>query len=165
MTEPLTELKIRARLLLNARRQAEPDLRLRDCLGRVARDVGFAHWEHARLVLDAMAPPGSDMGTFWHAPRCDGLLNPWFASLAEARAALGSAGEPGRAGRRPVLLPFRRQFVLAGAEYLRELGLDPDDEAWRDARHDLVQAYGGAAWRALAARRLRAPRTTFAAAR
>jgi hypothetical protein len=79
----LTELKTRARLQLNAARGAQPDLRLRDCLNQAARDVGFAHWDHGRRVLGGLAATGDDMGTFWHAPRCNSLLNAWFASHAE----------------------------------------------------------------------------------
>ena len=150
MTDPLTELKVRARLRLNARRAAEPGLRLRDCLVQVAREAGFLHWEQARAVLGGEVPPGGDRGTFWHAPRCQDLLNPWFADLAEARRALAAA-PPGEA----VLLPYRRQYVLAGADYLRALGLDPRDPAWAAAQHDLVQT-GGAARAALAMKRLRA---------
>ncbi|MCW5634384.1 MAG: hypothetical protein KIT17_13710 [Rubrivivax sp.] len=176
MTDPLAELKVRARLRLNARRGAEPDLRLRDCLNDVARDVGFMHWEHARQALGAIdgpeggsgpdGPAGTDMGTFWHAPRCNSLLNPWFASLAEARAALAAApAEAKEPAACAVLLPYRRQFVLAGEHYLRELGLDPHDPAWAEARHDLVRARGSAAWQALVMQRLKAPRETFAKAR
>lgn len=119
MSALLTELKVRARLRLNARRDADPGLRLRDCLGLVAREVGFANWEQARKVLGGEAAPGDDMGTFWHAPRCSGLLNPWFSKLAEARAALAAAtddGPPGGTAGLAVLLPYRRQFVLAGED-------------------------------------------------
>jgi hypothetical protein len=184
---PMTELKVRARLRLNARRGADAGLRLRDCLIDVARDAGFAHWEHAREVLGGEAAPGDDMGTFWHAPRCDALLNAWFTSLADARAALASAlasvvadslvasppppasaGAQGRFSRgmaTTVLFPYRRQFVLAGADFIRELGLDPQDAAWASAQHDLVRAYGGGAWQALALARLKAPLATFAPGR
>lgn len=168
MSALLTELKVRARLRLNARRDADPGLRLRDCLGLVAREVGFANWEQARKVLGGEAAPGDDMGTFWHAPRCSGLLNPWFSKLAEARAALAAAtddGPPGGTAGLAVLLPYRRQFVLAGEDFLRELGLDPHDGAWASAQHDLTQAYGGGAWQALALARLKAPPTTFAKVR
>lgn len=148
----LAELKVRARLRLNAARRdgAEGDRKLRHCLNEVAQDAGFAHWEHARRVLAGEAAPGEDMGAFWHAPGCDALLNQWFADAATARAAL----RPGR-----YLLPFRRQFVVVEAPYLRELGLDPADPAWRTLGGDLVAGYGTAAWHALAKGRMRALRT------
>ena len=77
MTAVLNELKTRARLELNAARRGDADsgLKLRDCLNHAARDVGFSNWEHARGVLTGEAPVGADMGTFWHAPSCNALLN------------------------------------------------------------------------------------------
>jgi hypothetical protein len=154
----VTELKTRARLLLNASRKVQPALRLRHCLHQVARDAGFLHWEQALKVLGGQAVSGDDMGTFWHAPACHALLNTWFAGYGEAHAALEKKG----AG---VLLPYRRQFVLAGDEYVRELGLDPRDDAWAAAQRDVVRAYGTGPWRDLAMQRLKAPRATFAPGR
>jgi len=150
MSALLTELKTRARLRLNATRDTQPALTLRHCLNQVARDVGFAHWEHGRRVLSGAATPGEDMGTFWHAPACHALLNAWFAQAQPAREALARMPDA-------VLLPYRRQFVVVGAPYVRALGLDPADPDWHAAERDLVRAYGTAAWLALARRRLEAP--------
>ena len=154
MTALLTELKTRARLLLNESRREQPALRLRHCLNQVAQDAGFAHWEHGRRVLGGLATAGDDMGTLWHAPRCNSLLSNWFAEHSEARIALNAGG-------RNVLLPYKRQFVLVQGDFIRELGLDPDHPAWIDAHRDLVRAYGGPAWLALGMLRLKAPRSTF----
>jgi hypothetical protein len=158
MTALLTELKTRGRLELNAARRADAGsaLKLRDCLNHAARDVGFSNWEHGRRVLTGEAAAGDDMGTFWHSPSCNVLLNAWFARHDEARSALAAA----RGG---YLLPYRRQFVVVQGEFIRELGLDPADPGWDEAQRDLVQAYGSAAWLALALRRLKAPRPSFAA--
>lgn len=158
MSRPLQELKTRARLRLNAHRRtaeaapaagAAADPRLRDCLHTVAREAGFAHWEHARHVLGGRAAAGDDHGTFWYAPGCAVFLTPWFARHDEARQAMqqGSAG---------VLLPYRRQFVLAGPDFLAELGLDPESSLWADAGFDLVRSAGSPGWEALAWQRLRA---------
>jgi len=155
MTALLIELKTRARLRLNAARATQPGLRLHDCLQEAAREVGFLHWEHGRRVLGALAVPGDDMGRFWHAPRCNGLLSEWFADLSQARAVL--AADAGA-----VLLPYRRQFVVARSDFIRELGLDPHDTAWRDVQRDLVRSYGTGPWVALALKRIKAPRETFA---
>ncbi|MBC7957335.1 MAG: hypothetical protein H7Y33_15865 [Cytophagales bacterium] len=157
MNTLITELKTRARLRLNAIRQstAAPPAaaaRLRDCLNEVAREVGFLNWQHALRVLSGQAEPGDDMGSFWHSRRCDGLLNHWFASYDRAREALA-------VGDHRVLLPYRRQFVVVDGNYLRELGLGIDDEAWGRAGRDLVRAYGSAAWLALGQRRIATFRT------
>jgi hypothetical protein len=155
MTRLLIELKTRARLQLNADRHDRPDLRLRDCLHAAARDVGFAGWEHARRVLGGNAVAGDDMGTFWHAPACNAMLNAWFSTHAEARSARG-------AGPRSFLLPYRRHFVVADADFIVALGLDPAEAAWAALRHDLVTGYAGDAWATLAFQRIKAPRSTFA---
>ncbi|WP_425257766.1 hypothetical protein ACPOLB_19880 [Rubrivivax sp. RP6-9] len=158
MTRLLQELKTRARLRLNAHRRAAlaagnpgaaDDPRLRDCLHAVSREAGFAHWEHARHVLGGQAGAGDDQGTFWYAPGCAGLLTPWFARHDEARQAM-QQGSPG------VVLPYRRQFVLAGPDFLAELGLDADSSLWADAGFDLVRSAGSSTWEALAWQRLRA---------
>lgn len=160
----LTELKVRARLRLNAlKKAAAPDAasgaapapKLRDCLDQVAREAGFAHWEHARRVLSGEAVAGDDMGSFWYAPRCGTLLNQWFASPQDARAARQATSDA-------FLLPYRRQFVVVQRYFIAELGLEPDDPLWAQADRDLVASYGTTAWQALAARRMRAPRETFA---
>jgi len=156
MTRLLTELKTRARLRLNAARREQHELKLRDCLDQAARNVGFAHWEHGRRVLGGLAVAGDDMGTFWHAPRCNSLLNLWFANYDEARSALAS--EHGS-----ILLPYRRQYVVAQDDFIQELGLDPADAAWVETQRDLVRAFGTAAWLTLAFERIKAPRSTFAA--
>ncbi len=161
MTQLLIELKTRARLQLNAaRRQDAPDAegpgpRLRHCLNQVARDVGFAHWDDARRVLGGQAASGDDMGAFWYAPRCATLLNLWFAGYEPARAAQ-------EADRGAFLLPYRRQFIVAQDDFVRELGMDPADPAWAVAQRDLVRAYGSRAWLDLAFARMKAPRSTFA---
>lgn len=157
MSRLLQELKTRARLRLNASRReaasapSSPDARLRDCLHAVSREAGFGHWEHARHVLLGLAIAGEDQGSFWHAPRCSTLLSPWFARHEEAAQALAQDATR-------VLLPYRRQYVLAGEGFLVELGLDPDSPLWADAGRDLVRAAGGAAWEVLAWQRLRATR-------
>lgn len=155
----ITELKVRARLRLNTLKKAAAadtpgDRTLRDCLNAVAAEVGFAHWEHARRVFAGEAPLGDDMGSFWHAPACGSLLNEWHADYAKARDALQRSGTR-------FLLPFRRQFVVVQADFLRELKLDPADSLWDATGRDLVTAYGTQAWSELAAKRLRAPVATF----
>lgn len=158
MTTPLEELKTRARLRQKAARDEGAALQLKDALQRVARERGFAHFEHARRVLGGLAVRGDDMGSFWHAPRCSALLSEWFARYDEAHAAW--AAKPGA-----FLLPYRRQFMVVGEDFVRELGLDPADAVWAAAGRDLVGGYGSLAWQALALQRLRAPDETFAAAK
>ena len=152
MTTPaIDELKTRARLRLNRARADEPALQLRDCLVAVARDVGFADWEHARRVLGGSARNGNDLGTFWYAPRCATLLNEWFSEYGQARESLERS-------RGSFLLPYARQFVVVLDDFVRELGMDPAQPAWAECGRDLVVGYGTPAWQRLCADRLRATR-------
>jgi hypothetical protein len=157
MTALLDELKIRARLALNAARRENDgagDIQLRHCLNQAARDVGFAHWEHARAVLGGLANRDDDMGTFWHAPRTGILLNLWLAKYEQAQAAL--AADPAA-----FLLPYRRQFMVVQSHFIEALGVDATHPAWAETSRDLVAAYGSDAWLRLAAQRLKAPRSSF----
>lgn len=164
MNTLVAELKTRARLRLNAARRADPQLaagragpRLRHCLTLVSAEAGFTGWEQARRVLTGRAEPGDDMGAFWHAPRCTGLLSHWFSGYPAARAFLAGTGTA-------VLLPYRRQFVVADRHYLHAIGVPPDAAAWRDAGRDLVAVYGTPHWLDLAQHRLRATRADRAPA-
>jgi hypothetical protein len=157
VTALLDELKIRARLGLNAARREEAGsagIQLRHCLNQAARDVGFTHWEHARAVLGGLATRDDDMGTFWHAPRTGILLNLWLAKYEQARAAL-------QADPAAFLLPYRRQFMVVQSHFIEALGVDASSPAWAETAHDLVAAYGGEAWLVLAGQRLKAPRSSF----
>jgi hypothetical protein len=161
----VSELKTRARLRLNAHKSgphsetdpspdgATVDLRLRDCLNQVSRDVGFGNWGQARQVMGGLARVGDDMGTIWYAPRCAGLLSHWFAHHDDAKVALAASAHR-------VLLPYKRQFLVVDGDFIRELGMLAEDPAWQDAGRDLVQAYGGAAWLDLCEKRLRAMRAS-----
>ncbi len=164
MNACITELKTRARLGLKALKAGESGLlqraqavsgrafpapaewQLRHALALVAQSVGFRQWDHARRVLGGEASIGDDMGTFWHAPGCDVLLNHWFARYEEAVAVQGASPAT-------TLLPYGRQFIVVRDEYLRELRL-PDDLR---GGFDAVAAYGSPQWVAWCCARLRAP--------
>jgi hypothetical protein len=168
----IAELKTRARLGLKALRSGDksllqraaqvsgrqpfepPEWKLRHVLALVAQSVGFRHWEHARTVLGGDARAGEDMGRFWHGPRCESLLNHWFASHADASAMHAGAGDA-------TLLAYGRQFVVVGAPYLHEIGITeriPDATA---QRFDAVREYGSKRWLAWCDARLRAPVETW----
>jgi hypothetical protein len=168
MTAAITELKTRARLLLNGLEAAQPHAlaraqhfsqkrrlamlpawQLRHGLNIVAAEAGFSSWQQARSVLGGGARTGDDMGGFWCEAAGSAYLNHWFADYRLALECLQE--QPGL-----FLLPYRRQFVVADAFYVQHLGLAPDDAAWPAIGHNLVAAYGSAGWQHLCAQRLRA---------
>src|SRR5690606_21881666 len=144
----LIERKTRARLRLNALKASQPELRLRDCLNAVSREAGFDDFPHARRVLSGEARPGDDFGTFWYAPACRGILNQWFATYEEARAALAATR------RRSFLLPYRRQLMVVEDDFIRALGLDAEDERWGGIEYDIVWPGNSVAKQGLAFRRI-----------
>jgi hypothetical protein len=164
----ITELKTRARLLLNGLESDQPQAlaraqymshkrrwaipptwQLQHCLNIVAAEAGFALWDQARIVLGGEARPGDDMGDFWCETEASAFLNHWYADYALALDCLHKES-------RRFLLPYRRQFVVASEFYVQHLGLVPDDAAWPAMGHDLVAGYGSAGWRHLCEQRLRA---------
>ncbi|MES2102542.1 MAG: hypothetical protein V4634_00875 [Pseudomonadota bacterium] len=170
MNPAVNELKTRARLLLNALESEQPEAvarahriskkrrwplpeawQLKHSLNIVAAEAGFTQWDHARMVLGGEAHAGDDMGDFWCEAESAVFLNHWFADYRLALECLDHET-------RRYLLPYRRQFVVTGEHYLRHLGLDPDDAAWKDIGRNLAAAYGGTAWQHFCGQRLRARR-------
>ena len=168
----ISELKTRARLGLNALQAGDQALldratkvsgvsmatpthwKLRHAFTLVARSVGFHTWAQARIALGGQAQAGDDMGTFWHAPRCNGLLNHWFAHYDDALDCLHKM--PGHA-----LVPYRRQFIVVNAPYLQELGLSDAPQLHADETLDLVALHGSDRWQALCCSRLCAHESTW----
>jgi hypothetical protein len=172
MNACIEELKTRARIGLKAVRAGDRTLieraakvsgrkpleaeewQLRHTLALAAQSVGFHDWDHARIVLAGEARAGDDMGRFWHAPACEVLLNDWYASYAEAAGHLRSA-------RGMTLFPYRRQFVIVGADYVRELGISDRIADAAAQGFDAVAEYASARWLAWCDARLRAPVSTW----
>lgn len=90
--------------------------------------------------------PGDDYGELWYELATDVCLNHWCSTYDEAREVLARHGG--------YLLPYRRQFVVVEREYVKILGLDPEDPAWEAVGHDLAQPADLAAYRELVAARL-----------
>jgi len=166
----LAELKTRARLRLNALRDADPavvtyaqwiskkrrwavppEWKLQHAFNIASTEIGFRDWVHARRVLSGLAKPGDDMGGFWHDYRCELLLNNWFAHYEEAK-------EFQRQTIERWLFPYAKQFVVGDANFIKTLLLDPALPLWEQIDRDLVACYGNAAWQQLCAARLTATR-------
>ena len=165
-----TEIKTRARLLLKllqnqnvaankralilSRKQKwelPEEWQLRHCLNLAAVDCGFQHWEQARDILGGKALSDADMGDFWHGAEVGGYTNHWFSSYAEALVQLHAHPED-------YLLPYRRHYVVVGVDYIRALGVNPDDASWMIIGNDVVAGYGSMSWQTLAQQRLQATR-------
>ena len=173
MNACIVELKTRARIALKAlragddalvRRAAQvsgtrayvpPEWQLRHALALVAQAVGFRHWEHARSVLGGEAHARSAPCRRRHAPACETLLNHWFARYDEAAAFQQETPAA-------TLLTYGRQFVVVGADYLREIGVAQAFPEAAAERFDAVRAYGSDRWLQWCEARLRTPAGTWA---
>lgn len=160
MHRALNEVKIRAKRLHRACRQEQTDatvrvaqqlpglhkdsdnIQLKHCQQAIARELGFKEWHDCQRLLSGQARPGrDDMGVLFHHPRCDALLNHWFAHYPQA--ALYRQQAP-----HLTLLPYKRQFVVVTRDYLAALALD--EALVQQAGADLVSSYPGEYWDQLA---------------
>ncbi len=134
-SKALNELRIKAKLILKSYRTGmsslpvwvlvdaliEPDkdsdIKLKHVLNAVAKKAGFTDWQHAVFVLDGNWCPGDDAGTFWYSPKCRALLNIWCRNLTEAEEQLAELPET-------ILLPYKKQFIVADEDFMSALGLD-----------------------------------------
>lgn len=67
-----------------------------------------------------------------------GYLNLWFATYSEAKEHLASSDG--------FLLPYKNQFFICNANYMKQIGFDPDDPDWKRMGYDWVEPVDHAAW-------------------
>lgn len=157
MMDPVRELKVRAEILhhavqasspaaferlrilpelrkatRDALRSAASGIQRKHCLAVIARETGFASWEHARRVLEG-EPPEADFGTLLYGSTSGAHLNHWFAAYDEAR---DFQAERSSAASRGYLLAYKRHFFVADQHFIGALGLDPEDADWRSIGWD-----------------------------
>lgn len=108
----------------------------------VARELGFDGWPALSALLTGERPP--DFGTLLYPESCGAHWNVWSADYEEARSIRDAHGG--------YLLAYRRQFFIAEASYVDELGLDPADPDWQRAGRDWVRPADVRARARLAAR-------------
>ena len=179
MVDPIEELKTRAEILhrrvsagdaeARARLRALAELRRADdaaietaagtiqrkhCLAIVAREVGFASWEHALGVLRGDAGE-RDFGAMLYGERTSATLNAWYADYETAHEHLVTARARGE---EVFLLVYKTQFFVAERGFVEGLGLDPADPDWRALGHDWARPTDAAARTRLYAKRLEAMR-------
>lgn len=70
-----------------------------------------------------------------------GFLNKWFVSYNEARFHLESDGG--------FLLPYKNQYFICGSNYIKQLGLNPNDSDWKLIGYDWANPSDQKAWQRL----------------
>lgn len=179
MRDPVRELKVRAEILHHRLQEADPvalarlralvelrraseeelrraaaDVRRKHCLTVVARELGFASFDHAQRVLEGDAAE-ADLGTLLYGAGGAAYLNHWFATYAEARAQHVEAAATGPRG---YLLAYRRHCFITQRGFIEALGFDADDPDWEAIAWDWVRPRDPEARRRLYAVRLDALR-------
>lgn len=104
-------------------------VRRRHCLAAIAAEAGFDGWTHALQVLQGENT--GDFGTLLYPGRCRAHFNIWCASHHEARQIHGESGG--------FLLAWRKQYLVVDDDYIRTLGLDPEDPDWGRMGRDWVK--------------------------
>jgi hypothetical protein len=178
--DPVRELKVRAEILhravqgedaaaierlralaelkragSDALRVAAREVQRKHCLAAVAREAGFASWEHALRVLDEEGPVGrggegeADFGTTLYGAQSGAHLNHWFASYDEAHAYHRQASTPSDPR---YLLAYKRHFFVVDRHFIEGLGLDGSDRDWQAIGWDWARPASFAARRRLYAK-------------
>lgn len=104
-------------------------------LAVIAQEQGHASWAELKQALGE-APPRFDSEAFF-AKNKGAFLNRWFSTHAEARESLRTLGG--------FLFPFREQFFVCEAGFLRALGVDVTDADWARIGFDWVEPLDTAA--------------------
>jgi len=125
----LTRLRLLPELKALADAPLREQLKRRQCLIAVARQLGFGSWEHARDVLSSREE--HDFGTLLYPKSCAGHYNIWSAHYVEAREI--------RAAHGGYLLAYKRQFLIVEEGYIDSMGLDPHDPDWTRIGRDWVK--------------------------
>lgn len=76
-----------------------------------------------------------------------GFLNKWFAHYEEAKAHQKEEGE--------FVFPYKKQFFICDADYLRYIGFDPEDPDWKLMGNDWVKPIDQDAWHRIHAKWLK----------
>lgn len=95
-------------------------------LAVVAMEHGFHSWSDLKMQINFIV---------------GGYLNLWFANYAEAKSHLEASGG--------FLLPYKKQYFICNANYIKQIGFDPTDPDWEKIGYDWVVPANQAAWQRL----------------
>jgi len=102
-------------------------VRRRHFLSVIARELGFQGWGHAVHSLR----DDTSFGRLLYPPRCGGHTNIWCASYEEAQTVQAQQGG--------YLLAYQNQYLVVDANYIKTLGLNPEDPDWSCIDYNWVE--------------------------
>jgi hypothetical protein len=117
-------------------------VKLKHALTVIALENNHASWPELKRHLEKRDRVKANRAyTSLYPKRCAGFLNEWYASYSTARSHLEQVGG--------YLLPYKNQFFICQGEYIKTLGLDPDDADWARIGWDWVKPAERDGWERL----------------
>ena len=104
----------------------QADIKRKHALAVIAIEKGFTSWADLKCQVPFIR---------------GGFLNQWFATYAEAKSYQQLNGG--------FLLPFKNQFFICDADYIVNLGFDPEDAGWKLIGYDWAHPDNKEAWQRL----------------
>lgn len=92
----------------------------------IAIENGFQSWIDLKIQINFIV---------------GGYLNLWFANYIEAKSTLKEKGG--------FLLPYKNQFFICNANYMKQIGFEPDDPDWEKIGFDWAVPADQTAWQRL----------------
>ncbi len=96
----------------------EKQIKLKDALELISKENGFSSWKNYKNSLDV----------FWYRKMSPFLTN-WFVTHDEASSFNKTFGG--------YLLTYKGQYFVVSKDYIRYIGLDPDDKIWEAIDYDV----------------------------
>ncbi len=104
----------------------QKDIKHKQALLLIAVENGFNTWLDLKIQVNFIV---------------GGYLNSWFPNYAEAKSHQKSAGG--------FLLPYKNQFFICNANYIKQIGFEPEDPDWKLIGYDWVVPDNKNAWQRL----------------
>lgn len=111
---------------LNAPNLLTQKIKYKHALAVIAIENGYPSWLDLKIQINFIV---------------GGYLNLWFANYTEAKFTLKEKGG--------FLLPYKNQFFICNANYIKQIGFDPDDPDWEKIGFDWAEPANQAAWQRL----------------
>jgi len=104
----------------------QKEIKRKHALLLIAMENGFNSWLDLKMQVNFIV---------------GGYLNSWFTNYSEAKLHLQSTSG--------FLLPYKNQFFICNANYMKQIGFEPDDPDWKLISHDWVEPLDKKAWQRL----------------
>ena len=119
-------------------------VKLKHALTVIAQEHDFDSWVDFKRHLerkDKLAERRESYYTLLYPPQAARFVLEWHANYEIASTELSRSGG--------YLLPYKKQFFICEAEYIAELGLDPDDPDWELIGYNWIHPADQSAWERL----------------